>query len=80
MSDTSAIERGKKRFDKKCKFQSISISNSNGGDLSIQVLDQGDQIGRIFAYWAIVSFGRFKENFRSNPNFWAIFSTVKVKH
>jgi hypothetical protein len=26
---------------------------------------QGDQIGRIFAYWAIVSFGQFIENYRN---------------
>jgi hypothetical protein len=31
-------------------------------------LKQGDQIGRIFAHWAIVSFGQFFENYK-NPNF-----------
>jgi hypothetical protein len=37
--------------------------------------NQGDQIGRIFARWAIVYFGQFFENCRSSPNFRAaIFS------
>jgi hypothetical protein len=30
-------------------------------------LQQGDQIGRIFAYWAIVYFGQFFENKRTIP-------------
>jgi hypothetical protein len=34
---------------------------------------QGDQIGRIFAYWAIVYFGKFDEIYRNSPNFWANF-------
>jgi hypothetical protein len=34
--------------------------------------DQGDQVGRIFAYWAIVYFGQFLENHRSSPNSWLI--------
>jgi hypothetical protein len=25
--------------------------------------DQGDQIGRVFAYWALVYFGQFSENY-----------------
>jgi hypothetical protein len=33
-------------------------------------VEQGDQIGRIFALWAIVFFGQFFENFISSPNFW----------
>jgi hypothetical protein len=32
---------------------------------------QGDQIGQIFAYWAIVYFGQFFENDIISPNFWA---------
>jgi hypothetical protein len=36
--------------------------------------DQGDQIGRIFAYWAIVYFGQFIENYGSSPDFCAPFS------
>jgi hypothetical protein len=31
--------------------------------------NQGDQIGRIFAYWAIVYFGQFYENYKRIPNF-----------
>jgi hypothetical protein len=30
---------------------------------------QGDQIGRIFAQWAIVHFGQFFENYTSSPHF-----------
>jgi hypothetical protein len=29
---------------------------------------QGDQIGRIFASWAIVCFGQFFENYKNSPN------------
>jgi hypothetical protein len=32
---------------------------------------QGDQIGRIFACWAIIFLVQFFKNYRSNPNFWA---------
>jgi hypothetical protein len=32
----------------------------------------GDQIGRLFAQWLIVSFGQFLENKTSSPNFGAI--------
>jgi hypothetical protein len=35
--------------------------------------NQGDQIGRIFAYWAIVFFGQFIENYRISANSWATF-------
>jgi hypothetical protein len=40
-------------------------------------LDQGDQIGRIFAYWTIVFFGQFLENCKSSPQIFATFSTIK---
>jgi hypothetical protein len=38
---------------------------------------QGDQIGRIFAYWAIVDFGQFKNKLQELPNFFGylLFST-----
>jgi hypothetical protein len=32
------------------------------------VLCQGDQIGRLFAYWAIVCFDHLFENYRSSRN------------
>jgi hypothetical protein len=32
-------------------------------------LDQGDQIGRIFAYWVTVDSGQFFENYRRRRNF-----------
>jgi hypothetical protein len=32
-------------------------------------LEKGDQIGRIFAHWAIVYFGQFLDNNKSRPNF-----------
>jgi hypothetical protein len=34
---------------------------------------QGDQIGRIFAQWAIAYFGQWFENYRSSAYFWATF-------
>jgi hypothetical protein len=37
------------------KWRSIFAVAVNG--------DQSDQIGRIFAYWAIVHFGQFLENY-----------------
>jgi hypothetical protein len=33
--------------------------------------DQGDQIGRILAYWATVSSGKFCENYGNSTNNWA---------
>jgi hypothetical protein len=42
---------------------------------------QGDQIGRIFAHWAIVFFGRFFENDKSSiRHFLVTFSTVMAVH
>jgi hypothetical protein len=40
--------------------------------------EQGDQIGRIFACWAIIYFRHCFENYTISSNFWATFSTVKV--
>jgi hypothetical protein len=40
-------------------------------------LCQGDQIGRIFAFWVIVYYGQFCENDISSPNFWASFINGK---
>jgi hypothetical protein len=42
-------------------------------------LDLGDQIGRIFTYWAIVFFGQLLENIRSSPIFLATF-ILRKKH
>jgi hypothetical protein len=39
---------------------------------------QGDQIGRFFAYWASVFYGSFFDNCRSSPIFWPLFTTEKV--
>jgi hypothetical protein len=39
---------------------------------------QGDQIGRIFAYWAIVYLGHFLKNTKELLNFQANYYTVKV--
>jgi hypothetical protein len=40
--------------------------------------EQGDQIGRIFANWAIVYFGQLYENFRISPHFGPFFFSVKL--
>jgi hypothetical protein len=42
-------------------------------NVSIELHAQGDQIGRIFAFWAIVFFGQNLENYRNSANFWATF-------
>jgi hypothetical protein len=43
--------------------------------LSVATTVQGDQIGRIFAYWAIVFFGQFFY-YRSSPYFRYFFLTI----
>jgi hypothetical protein len=40
----------------------------NGAQLNV---NQGDQIGRIFAHWAIVYFGQIFETLKSSPYFLA---------
>jgi hypothetical protein len=30
--------------------------------------NQGEQIGRIFAYWVLAYFGQFRENYGNSPN------------
>jgi hypothetical protein len=42
------------------------------------VQKQGDQIGRIFAYWAIANLASFFENYRRSTNFGSLFPVVKV--
>jgi hypothetical protein len=37
------------------------------------IRDQGDQIWRIVASWAIVNFGQFSESYRSSPKAWPTF-------
>jgi hypothetical protein len=39
----------------------------------------GDQIGRIFDFWAIVFFRQFHSKYERSPNFRATIITVKVK-
>jgi sulfur relay (sulfurtransferase) DsrC/TusE family protein len=41
-------------------------------------LAQGEQIGRIFAHWAIVFFGQFFENYEGSPKFRATLPSPKV--
>jgi hypothetical protein len=40
--------------------------------------NQGEQIGRIFAHWAVVYFGQFLKSCRNSSNFGATFSMVQV--
>jgi hypothetical protein len=42
--------------------------------------EQGDQIGRIVAHWAIVHFEQFLDTYRSSPVFWLLSSTIKNMH
>jgi hypothetical protein len=46
-------------------------------DRERHIHDQGDQIGRFFAYLAIVYNGQFCENYKSWPNFGATFFYCK---
>jgi hypothetical protein len=39
--------------------------------------EQGDQIGRIFTFCAIVYLGQVSFNFLKSPKFWDTFSRVK---
>jgi hypothetical protein len=41
---------------------------------------QGDQIGQIFAYWVIYSFGQFFLITKVGQNFGLLFSMVEVMH
>jgi hypothetical protein len=45
----------------------VYFSPSNPGPT--QTCHQGDQIGRIFASWAVVNFTRFLENYKINGHF-----------
>jgi hypothetical protein len=51
------------------------ISSSSCGSARVT---QGDQIGRIFAYWAIVLFGHLKKVTEEVQNFGLLFSRVVV--
>jgi hypothetical protein len=41
---------------------------------------KGDQIGRIFAYWAIAYFGQIFENYKISGNFLILLNTVIFMH
>jgi hypothetical protein len=55
------------------KIQTISKSASWTFIRGFQTRIRGDRIGRIIAYWAIVFFEQFFENYESSLNIWAIF-------
>jgi hypothetical protein len=55
-----------------CKFIQLTIVGSAPG--------QGDQIGRIFAYWVLFSVDSFCENYKYIPNSWTTFSTLKAMY
>jgi hypothetical protein len=38
--------------------------------------NQGDQIGRIFAYWAIINFGQYFENYKCMA--WGLIRNKKI--
>jgi hypothetical protein len=42
-------------------------------EFDISYPDQGDQIGRIFAYWAIVYFEQFIKLHRRSPDIWTAY-------
>jgi hypothetical protein len=41
-------------------------------------MDQGDQIGQFFAYWAIVYFGKYFCKLKKKAVFWPLFCTVLI--
>jgi small nuclear ribonucleoprotein F len=47
----------------KCRFVGLSF-----------LAHQGDQIGQIFAYGAVVNFGQFYDKYKSGPNFGLLFT------
>jgi hypothetical protein len=55
-----------------CAGEQISREIESGQSL-VEGGSQGDQIGRIFAQWAIVYIGQFLKNYRSSAKFWASF-------
>jgi sulfur relay (sulfurtransferase) DsrC/TusE family protein len=67
------------------KFVSVCADNEKWGKMvaawnstRFVCYKQGGQIGRIFAYWAIVYFEQFfSEDYNSCPNFGLLISTVK---
>jgi hypothetical protein len=61
----------KSNFARKRCFQKFSIRFKEG-------VKQGDQIGRILAYWVVVYFGQFLEDYMRRSNFCPTFSTVQM--
>jgi hypothetical protein len=55
----------------------ISARKSQSPGLDCDAKEQGDQIGRIFAYWVIVFFGQLFEKYRSRLIFCATLSHEK---
>jgi hypothetical protein len=78
LQPTTTFQQVAKMF-KKIKFALLMLfSNSNCSDKRIRPCfrnsqGQGDQIGRIFAYWAIVHLCQFYDNNRISQNFWTTF-------
>jgi hypothetical protein len=64
----------RENYFKVCSSTYTYVDTIHRGHLDPQkneCLNQGDQIVRIFAHWAIVYFGQFLENYRGNTNFWS---------
>jgi hypothetical protein len=59
-----------------CIAYFFAIFTKNVFIIRSSIYEQGDQIGRIFAQWAIVYFGQFFENHKSSPNFCATFPKI----
>jgi hypothetical protein len=43
-----------------------------------QQLDHGDEMGRILAYWMIITLAYYFENYSSDPHFWTTFSSIQM--
>jgi hypothetical protein len=64
-------------IDKK-RIHFFSGLSNTAGKKYLETGNQGDQIGRIFAYCVTVCFGQFFENKRNSRHFWNTFFTVKM--
>jgi hypothetical protein len=61
-------------FDPTTQSSSL-LGGMAGGDDT-----QGDQIGRMLAYWSVLYFGLLSEYYKSSSNYCASFSTVQVMY
>jgi hypothetical protein len=63
------------------KVMIIKPVKKTGTIFSTKAADnQGDQMGRFFAYWVIINFGQFYQNEKNSHNFGLLLSPVMIVH